>query len=180
MNQLADIMPDIDVWALPDDLEALGSAGEALAQANDRNRWKLGDLAMRVTTKWGEHEFIQFAGRIKVFAKTLYDYRAVSAFYPSFSARAEFPNLSWSHYRMCARLGHVEAAMRMLERASAEDWSATQLTDAINAVKGKPPVRRILLTQTPTCEDGALVVVDDGKLVEGRRYEVTVREAGDV
>lgn len=175
--QIIDSLTDFDVWQIPGDLESLGNAGEALAQANDRNRWKLGDLAERVTTRYGDDEFGKFASRIKVFYKTLYDYRQVSRFYPEFSARMEYPNLSWSHYRMCTRLKDYDAAMAMLNEASARDWSAAQLTDALNQAMGRPPVNRPLVVETVEAldyEDGNGVQVVSEAIERGRRYLVKV------
>lgn len=177
MTQVVDALTDFDVWQIPDDLESLGNAGEALAQANDRNRWKLGDLAQRVTARYGDDEFGKFASRIKVFYKTLYDYRQVSTFYAELSARAEFPNLSWSHYRTCMRLRDLDAAMSMLGDASANDWSAAQLTDALNTALGRPPVQRAILVDTFTASTG--IVVRGDVLEDGKRYLVKVYAAAE-
>ena len=155
-----DTLTTIDPAAISDDWEDLTSAGRELTEQNDRNRWALGDLAGRCTARYGEDSLTDFASDIRIFYQTVYSYRQVSAFYPS-STRIEFPALSWSHYRMCVRLGDLGAALQMLGQASDLNWSARDLTDAINVTLGKPPVNRPLLVQTVVAEGGALAVVDD-------------------
>lgn len=175
----ADTLVDFDVWDIPDDWEALADAGRDLADANDRNRWVLGDLALRVETRYGEDAIGQYASEIKVFERTLRTYRQVSAFYEN-GTRVQYPALSWSHYRMAVRLKDVDAAMALLAEAQDNNWSSRDLTDALNLSLGKPPVRRALLIETFTYEGGLFTpTLDDPDtlLIEGQRYEVTVKLA---
>lgn len=166
---------DIDLRALPSDWEMLADAGRVLAEANDRNRWLLGDLARRVETVYGDKSLDKYASEINLYARTLRAYRHVSAFYPEFGTRGHFPNLAWSHFRECARLGDPDAALAMLEQCSANNWTTRELTDALNAALGRPPVKRPIL-ETEVVASAAGIVVTDAVLLPGERYQIKVYE----
>lgn len=172
------VVSDDPVDLLPSEWESLEDVGRALAEANDRNRWLLGDVARKVETHYGYDALGDFASKIKVFAKTLYSYRQVSAFYPQNSMRQEFPVLSWYHYRMALRLGDVDSALKLLAKAQDENWSSRDLTDAVNVALGKPPVRRPLIDGVQTAHDGRLVIAD-ALLEDGRAYTVKVYEVAE-
>lgn len=159
---MLDTVQDFDPAAISDDWEILADAGRALAEQNDLNRWVLGDLAGRVEKRYGDDALGSYASEIRVFERTLRVYRQVSSFYPVENGiRVAFPALSWSHYRLCVRLGDLDSAEQMLADASDHNWSARDLTDAIHVALGKPPVNRPLLIETIVADAGALAVVSD-------------------
>lgn len=160
--------------ALPDDWESLVNEGIDARESGDRKRWRLGDIACKVEKRYGEDALGTFAGEIKVIPRTLRMYRQVAAFYPAESGTRElFPNLSYTDYRDCLRMGDLEAALDMLNTCSANNWTTRDLTDALNAALGRPPVRRpILEAEVTATEDG--LRVDDALLLPGVTYTIKV------
>lgn len=124
----ADVVQDETAW------EALCDAGRQAAARLDEGRWLLGDLALRVRTRYGEDAVGKFATESGVEAKRVYEYRQVSAFYEP-DAR-DFPNLAWTHFRDAMRLG--EGALHFLERASAEGWTVEGARIEAARILGKP------------------------------------------
>lgn len=123
---------------LPDDWQSLVTAGLDLVQAQDRNRWALGDLAAVCETRYGQKSIQKLATEIRMPKhKTLYDYHRVATFYP-ISARAEYPLLSWSHYREAMRLENVEAALELLAEANDGDKPVAWLAREAQKRAGKP------------------------------------------
>lgn len=113
------------------DWESLVTAGLELVQASDRNRWTLGDIAILAERHYGEGSIKKLATEIRVPKhKTLYDYHRVAKFYDH-GARAEFVQLSWSHYREAMRLGSLENARAVLTEANDSDWPVAALAREI-------------------------------------------------
>lgn len=157
---------------LPDDWDSLVSIGQSAREGMDGWRWLLGDIAGTVETRYGTDALGSYAGEVNIIPRTLRSYRTVASFYPS-GTRGHFPNLTWSHYRDAARLGELESALDLLERASADNWTWRDLTDALNVALGRPAVRRALLeTEVVATDDG--LRVNDALLVPGARYAVKV------
>lgn len=129
-----DLAPTLDLDGLPDDWETLADTGRMIREQQDRDRWLLGDLAEKVHKVYGENSLAKFAGDIQVPTKTLRDYHRVSRFYPS-AARAEFPALSWSHYRLAIRAGDLDKAMTRLEQAEGNNWPVAELDKQIGGKK---------------------------------------------
>lgn len=122
---------------LTDDWEELTMAGLAASEGQERRRWYLGDLAQRVARKYGAKSLKSFAGDIKIpKVATLRDYERAARFYP-FNARAEYPELTWSHYREAIRAGELELAMEWLEKANNNKWNVVRLGQAISKTQGK-------------------------------------------
>lgn len=118
-----------DTW------EEIVDIGIELAQATDRNRWAMGELAVRAERKYGDGCIGKLAYAINVRTKTLYDYHRVSAFYGQYSAHAE--NLSWSHYREALRIGDLDRALWALEKASSRDWRVEKFSAILSRYLGK-------------------------------------------
>lgn len=121
-----DGLPD-DWESLTDDWESLTAIGQLIRQQQDGHRWLLGDLAAKVERAYGDKSLEKFSSDIGIDrVKTLRDYHRVARFYPS-AARAEFPALSWSHYREAMRSGDVDKAMAKLEEAEGNNWPVAEL-----------------------------------------------------
>lgn len=175
---VVDFTRDADIRSLPSDWETLADAGRALAEANDRNRWRIGDLARQVETVYGDASLDTYASEINIFARTLRLYRQVSAFYPENGTRIQYPTLSWSHYRMAMRLGDEDSALAMLADAVDNNWSARDLTDALNVALGKPPVKRPIVEAAVIATEHGLHVAD-AALLPGERYQIKVYSHAD-
>jgi hypothetical protein len=115
----------ISETGLQDSWEELTVAGQELAKATDRNRWAMGELAMRVTKSYGDDTLNKFAVAINVRGKTLYEYHRIYKFYGENSTRVE--NLSWSHHREAMRLKDLAKALWALDKASAKDWTVERM-----------------------------------------------------
>jgi hypothetical protein len=129
-------METFDIDALPVDWEALTSAGRAMTEAADRQRWQLGDLANKVTRVYGSESLKTFAGEINIpNHKTLWDYSRVAARFEK-SVRNEFPALSFTHFRTAIRA--KDDAELFLVQAQDNGWPVAELARQIAAAIGKP------------------------------------------
>jgi hypothetical protein len=98
---------DFTIEQVPDDWEALASAGREVMQHMDTGRWLAGDLANRCAVRYGETSLTKYAADIGIArAGTLREYARVSKFYDH-ATRVAFREggLSWSHFRECMRAG---------------------------------------------------------------------------
>ncbi|MCI0348140.1 MAG: hypothetical protein L0Z53_01835 [Acidobacteriales bacterium] len=134
-----------DIENLPDDWESLADAGREIVGDQDRDRWMLGHLAKRVEKRYGEKSIKKFASDINLpSSKTLYDYHRVSKFYP-FSVHADFPALSWSHFKVAMRLEWEESALNVLCEAEENNWPVAALNERIDEILGKKsPPRKLV------------------------------------
>jgi hypothetical protein len=129
-------METFDIDALPVDWEALTSAGRAMTEAADRQRWQLGDLANKVTRVYGSESLKTFAGEINIpNHKTLWDYSRVAARFEK-SVRNEFPALSFTHFRTAIRA--KDDAELFLVQAQDNGWPVAELARQIAAAIGRP------------------------------------------
>jgi hypothetical protein len=131
---------DFSIEHVPDDWEALASAGREVMQHMDTGRWLAGDIANRVTRQFGEDSLGKFAADIGIARRqTLYTYAQVSARFDN-SLRGEFPALSWSHFRAAVRA--KDDAELFLVQAQDNGWPVAELARQIAAAIGArvPPV----------------------------------------
>jgi hypothetical protein len=129
-------METFDIDALPSDWEALTSAGRAMTEAADRQRWQLGDLGNKVTRTYGAESLKTFAGEINIANhKTLWDYSRVAARFEK-SVRNEFPALSFTHFRTAMRA--KDDAELFLVQAQDNGWPVAEMARQIAAAIGKP------------------------------------------
>jgi len=128
--------------------EELCDEGREAASQGDRNRFKIGDLACEVETRYGEHTIIDFAKAIGTAVKSVTTYRTVCRLY-IFSRREIFltdnPMLTYTHLRDAMVLGDVEEAYKFLETASADGLSVEAARIALTILRGKPvPPHKLL------------------------------------
>jgi hypothetical protein len=102
------------------DWEELISAGIEARQASDQTRWKLGDLALQVDSRYGEHTLEQYAKSIGVPYDSLRRYRDISKAY---EAATRVASLSWTHHRVMAA---EPDRLEWLKRAVEAGWSAAR------------------------------------------------------
>jgi hypothetical protein len=178
------VYTEIDVDNVPDDWESLTSAGIEIAQAHDRNRWALGDLALKVERRYGQTSLKAYAGAVNIRPSTLYEYARCAAAY-SKAQRAAFPALSWSHYR--AALHDREHAIQWLEAANDNLWLVDELTRQIRAARGEKTTTRISFeavcrSMTRTAEGCAILefITDEGELpnLTGQIIKLTIVTEG--
>jgi len=103
--------------------EELVTAGIDAREQKDTAQWALGDLVLKVAGG-GTVAVSSYAGDIGLSARTAQEYQQMAAFYPP-DTRAEFENLTYSHYRDAARAGRWQRdkALSFLEVASSEGFS---------------------------------------------------------
>jgi hypothetical protein len=106
--------------------EELCAEGVMAREEGDNSRWSLGDIAMKVAKSYGFDAVGEWAKEVKIARKTAYEYRRMAAYYEK-SARADFPNLAYSHFRAAKSLGDIEKSIALLTLAAKEDWSVEQI-----------------------------------------------------
>jgi hypothetical protein len=127
---------DFSIEQVPDDWEALASAGREVMQHMDTGRWLAGDLALRVEKHYGTDALGQYAADIGIASRdTLKKYRQVSARYEK-GTRGAFPALSWTHFRDAMRAG--DDAELFLVQAQDNGWPVAEMARQIAAAIGKP------------------------------------------
>ena len=158
---------DFTIENVPDDWEALASAGREVMQHMDTGRWLAGDLALRVEKRYGTDALGKYAADIGIAQRaTLKAYRQVAARYEK-EIRIAFPALSWSHYR--AALRAKDDAELFLVQAQDNGWPVAELNRAIAAAIGAPVPPRLLWS-------GDVRIVTDG---EGGWYIELPRDSRD-
>lgn len=133
------LVTEFNVAQISDDWEELVSAGQAIAEAHDRNRWALGDLGCKVERRYGESTIAEYASAINIRTSTMYDYTAVSIFYASEEDRVAFPPLNWSHYRIAMRAKSLDIALNWLAKAADNGWKVEDLAEALDPGSGGNP-----------------------------------------
>lgn len=104
----------------------------------DNARWKLGDCANTINTRYGDKSIEMFAKDIGQRKSTLYQYAKVAEFYSEpirIRLLDDMPNLNYSTLRDSMRLGTLEAATAWLEYVSTNgftvDESSRRLTEKL-------------------------------------------------
>lgn len=132
---------DFDIEKIGDTWEELVTSGIEVASAQDKNRFLLGDIALKVERNYRERSLEEFARAINVRRTAVYDYSRVSKFYPK--ETRDFPMCSWSHYRAAMRAGQL--AFDWLEECAANGWPVGVFVEKLNEYLGKPNKPRKLL-----------------------------------
>lgn len=107
----------------------------------DSKRWVIGDHALLIETKYGQHTMEDFSRDIGMNRSTLSNWKRVSEFYPDSFRRSildSFPNLTYSHYKDALRCEDLNAAIQWLEQCSAEGWSPDKAAYELSQKIGKP------------------------------------------
>lgn len=161
-------------------------------ERGDAARWAIGDLALLVDKRYGENRIAEFAKGIGQRVSAVREYRTVCRFWTT-SARTEFvgiDNLTYSHFKLAARLKDLDAARDFLYDAADNDWTSERAGLALNERLGRPlPPPRLLdavaWLATLDTDSGRLVLdlergVDPAAfdaLTPGRRVRLVLTEA---
>ena len=112
--------------------EDLVLAGVDARRQHDTTQWDLGDLALLVEVKFGDHSLERYAGDIGVEYDTLKDYRMVAR---AFELGVRTPNLTWWHHR---RVAGREDRLSWLKQAAEHGWSTRKLQDEVHLADNPP------------------------------------------
>lgn len=170
-----------DLSAMSDDWSELVTTAVEIANARDLNRWMMGDIAGKVERCYGEGSIKAFTAEVKkVQPAAMYQYLAVSSFYPP-PVRVLYEMLNWSHFREAMRLDDYSAAIKLLEQANDADLSVEKLKAEVNERLGKPaPPKKVydgvLTVEAGRDEETPLLRFDVGQLQIGKRYRVIMQE----
>ena len=118
----------------------------------DTGRYVIGDLAILLKAHYGDEDVKHFASEIKIEAKTVYEYKSVCEFYPQ-AIRAEYiKDCNYSMLRAAKRLGNLEDAMILLDKAIENVWNSRDIEREVNQAQGQP-------VQPALVYDGAITVL---------------------
>lgn len=128
------------------------SAAQAARETGDNMRWVIGDIAGGIVRTWGKGTLQAFAKDVGLGRKTVYEYEfTASVFLPD--ERETYAGLSWSLFRLAARIDDSSARAEFLERAIADGWTVDEAQREAALLKGKTP-------KPATLFDGAFTVVN--------------------
>lgn len=96
--------------------------GQQVRVMKDVSQWWTGDLARRVTTKYGEDSLGKYARETGNNYKSLLEYRRVAKAYPRKTDRLPF--LSWTHHQRALKSANPYA---LLIKAHDNEWSIRQM-----------------------------------------------------
>lgn len=171
------VVTDVDLSRISDDWKDLVSAGVAIVEAHDRNRWLLGDLGGKVVRRYKEDSLGNFAAEIHVMKSTMHGYTQCSSFY-SEEDRVSFPTLTWSHYYVALRTGSHDIALTWLGKAADEEWTVSELKKALDPEGKGGGGGAAKLTEFGGAFQGCNPLKDSTDKVIG--YEVVIRTAKPV
>lgn len=128
-----------DVWDVSVNL------GVALVQAQDKDNYNIGDLAVTVQSDYGEDSIGKWSKDIGADVKRVKEYRTTCAYWQK-EARNELlqamPRVNYSLLRLTAnRFASPKEAIAFLEECCDNDWSVERARLAIKELKGEllPP-----------------------------------------
>lgn len=108
----------------------------------DERRWIVGDDALLIDTKYGEHTMDDFARDIGMNKSTVKGWKRVCEFYPK-SIRGNlfegYPNLTYSHMKDALRLKDLDEALVWLEQVSSEGWGPDKASHELTLKLGEKP-----------------------------------------
>lgn len=112
--------------------ETLTDYGRSLLDAQDRQRWQLGELVDLVQTHYGESSITKFCEEVKGKPSTLYQYAQVYRFYPRDSWK-EYPIVRYTQWREAMKLKDVDTALALIQRANDENMRMADFYAAVKA-----------------------------------------------
>lgn len=135
--QAEQIAPTVDTLTW----EEAVTLGSQAWESAEQSKWDLGDVGAIVAHKWHDDSIKKFANSIGMHdnPRRLYEYVQVAQHYPK-SARALFPNTTWSAYRECSRHGlTLEQSLDALAKHGDKPVAAIR-----EAIGGQPPAPRLV------------------------------------
>lgn len=111
-----------------DTYESLCDEGRAIVESMDRDRWRLGDLAITVSKHYGSDTINEFAKDIGISKSAAKQYRRCAEFYEK-DTRVSFldTNITYSHFRVAIRARIQYLAIDWLHKASSNGWTVDEL-----------------------------------------------------
>lgn len=155
---------------------------EANHEIDDR-RWLIGDHALLIDKKYGDHTLDDFSRDIGMNKSTVRGWRRVADFYPESVRRNilnAFPNLTYAYFKDALRLKYLDEAIQWLERCSSEGWSADQASHELSEQLGHETINNIPgLIENIFIRDGMCIIevsigMDDEQVIRQAK-EVTIR-----
>jgi hypothetical protein len=107
------------------DWESMVLEGLAARKQYDTAQWTLGDLALRVETRYGEGDLARYAEAISIDYSRLKHYKSAAGAFEKAQRRA---NLSYSHHEA---LGSREDRHEWLAKAASDGWSVRQMLSEV-------------------------------------------------
>lgn len=124
------------------DFETLCEIGLKAAQLMETGRWTIAELAADVEKEYGGKRTDEFARRINVKKRRVYEYRQVWTYYIEKCAPPHYlaanPVLTYTHMLDAMRLGDATESLAFLDEASANGWTADEAELHLLALLGKP------------------------------------------
>lgn len=156
-----------------DDILSMACSLGEQAQTNmDTGRWLIGDLALMVAKRYGKNTLQEFADSINVPVARVREYRTTAAFWDrKISVRteylAEFPTLTYTHFRQAMKLKDLDDAQTFLLRCADNGWKSEAAALEVRKLLDKPEPPAKLLDAEGTLlradqRTGELVIMLDG------------------
>lgn len=131
--------------------EAVTRGNEALTRM-DKQKWRLGDIALKVVEFYGERaprgtQLIEhFAKAINADPNRVREYATVAKFWDEDNRRemAQLRLITYTHMRDAMRLGDVETAKRFLYEVADNEWTVGKAREVLaERVGGKTPRKKV-------------------------------------
>jgi hypothetical protein len=126
-----------------DEWESLISSGMEARSRKDESQWELGEIASRVTSKYGKEGLDKFANEVGLTRNSLYRYRDV---WRGWQGKKIISAMSFSHHKIA--LGS-EDPEKLIEMAYENNWSCERLGAEIK----KPDMVEVKPDKPKQCPD---------------------------
>lgn len=166
---------------------ALTDMARSLLDEQDRQRWALGAIVTTVETHYGDGSLKLFCQTVGGRPKTMYQYAQVYRFYPR-DIWKQYPIARYTQwrdamYRLEGAKNGLNQALALIARANDTNMPMRQFYKELDAIAGKRKSARVesLFDKVVlvTTDGDSVTFTCDAVLVEGVRYQITVREATD-
>lgn len=149
-------------------------------EVGDGCQWLAGDELQGIETRYKDHTIEQIADEVGKAPATLYDWKAMSAFYdPATRQHYKEKGLYYSHLKVGMRhFDTLESACEFLDECSAQNWSVRGAQIEVKAFKGEavakpsPLVATLIFRQ----ENGRIIVEGAEHLPMGVRLDAKLTE----
>lgn len=174
----------LDTQAITQDYEQLCEQGRMYQQDLDANRWSLGELALQVSTSYGDSQLVHFANMINVSKSSVYEYKKVTAWLadnPHLRKFKDEPVLTYSHIRKASRIKDIAQAEAFLNQCADDALTPDAASVVAAKLEGKSVKVKLLEFTAELDERGAILffdVPDNDALKSGKQYIIRVYSEG--
>lgn len=151
--------------------EALTDMARSMLDEQDKHRWSLGEIANVVQSHYGERSILKFCEQVKAKPKTIYQYAAVSRFYPQ-DVWKQYPLARYTqwrdtYYALKDSPNAQKNALKLIEYANDKDVTMKDFYKALRSAAGKSTGVESLIHGEMTVDEAieALTHFDADKLV---------------